>query len=87
MAPGAPVLAVLCSHLAYLSAEWPVRHWWLQLGSPFFYMFVTSAALLHVLFVLLSCSVTRRLAVLRSARITTSDEAGLSSRWVSAAAS
>ncbi|XP_052132740.1 uncharacterized protein LOC113214562 isoform X2 [Frankliniella occidentalis] len=77
---GAPVLAVLCSHLAYLSAEWPVRHWWLELGSPFFYMFVASAALLFVLFVLLSCSVTRRLSALRAAKLSASEAAGLDSR-------
>lgn len=71
---------MLCSHLAYVSAEWPVRHWWLETGSPFFYMFVASAALLFVLFVLLCCTVLRRLSSLRANKLTDAEAAGLASR-------
>nr|CAD7568769.1 unnamed protein product [Timema californicum] len=61
---GVPVLAVLCSHLAHDSTGWHLKSWWLIFGTMLFNIFVTSVAIMLVLFVFLYCSVMRKLRIL-----------------------
>ncbi|KAK6637504.1 hypothetical protein RUM44_007924 [Polyplax serrata] len=61
---GLPVLAVLCNFLGYHSTGWNLNSWWILKGSMIFNVFITSAALLVVLFAFLYVSVLRKLYVL-----------------------
>ncbi|EEB10186.1 conserved hypothetical protein [Pediculus humanus corporis] len=61
---GVPILAVLCNFLGYHSTGWNLHSWWIIRGSMIFNVFMTSAALLIVLFVFLYISILRQLNVI-----------------------